>query len=107
MSEHRPLLDVLLGLAAPGVSVACGVAMRHAEALRHGRPWSWCRLALDLPTVVGMAILASAAGDYFSLSAAQTGGVGVVMGYLGPRAVTDALLPWLARRVGGGKGPTE
>lgn len=75
---------LLAGLLGPAASAAVGVAMRHARMAYDGRPISWRRVLLDLPTVLGMAIAGGAIGDFFGLSEMVRWGLAGLLGYAGP-----------------------
>lgn len=77
--------------AALGLIVASVLAGRlawHADQVRRGHRRLWSReMFLEAPTIGAMALLTWALVDYLSLSPGQAAGVGVVLGWLGPRGL--------------------
>lgn len=85
-------------LAMIATSVLAGRLAWHADQVRRGRRRLWSReLLLEGPAVAALALLTWAATDYLALSPGQTSGVGVILGWLGPRGI-EALAIRLWRR---------
>jgi len=92
---------LLAGLMGPAISAAVGVAMRHARMAYDGRPISWRRVLLDMPTVLGMAIAGGAIGDYFGLSEMVRWGLAGLLGYAGPPVLDRIIARYLPPPQGG------
>lgn len=92
-SGHFAFLAPLIG---PIASAAIGVLMRHARRAKAGKPLSLTRLALDLPSVVGLGIIGGALGDYWGLGETVRWGIAAVLGYLGPQMIDAVFARWLA-----------
>jgi len=80
-------------------SVAAGRLAWHADQVRRGHRRLWSReILLELPVIAAMACLAAALVDYWHLSSGQAGGVGVALGWLGPRGLEVLLVRlWRSR----------
>lgn len=80
------------GLVLSSLAGWVGVAMRWADCIRAGTPFSLRRLLLEVPTVAGCAMAAVGAGEWWDLTQAQTMSLAVAGAYLGPKVVVDLIV---------------
>jgi hypothetical protein len=81
------------------IAVGAGRLMWHTGEVRQGRRKFLGReLALEAPIILGMTFLLIGVADYLGLSAAQSGGLGTVLGWLGPRGIEVALYKFVNRK---------
>ena len=89
-------------------SVLAGRLAWHADQVRRGRRRLWSReLLLEGPTVAALALLTWAATDYLALTPGQASGIGVILGWLGPRGLEVLIIRfWRPRQIVSPTGPT-
>ncbi|MFN7051438.1 MAG: phage holin family protein [Gemmobacter sp.] len=94
-------LQALYGAAATTLLAAgLGRLIYHGNEVRAGRrPLIGWHLVLEVPTAVGMAMVAEALAAYFGLSPQVTTGVVAALSYLGPRGAGEVMARWFARKV--------
>jgi len=86
-------------LALIMASVLAGRLTWHADQVRRGQRRLWSRdLLLEGPTVAALALLTWAATDYLALTPGQASGVGVILGWLGPRGLESTLIHFWRQR---------
>lgn len=90
------LTRILIGLIGPGISAAVGISMRLAQDLADGTRWSWRRLLLEVPSVVGIAVACAGAAEWLHLSTTAASGMAAIAGYVGPKVIVSLI----ARKVG-------
>ena len=94
-------LQALYGAAATTLLAAgLGRLIYHGNEVRAGRrPLIGWHLVLEVPTAVGMAMVAEALAAYFGLSPQVTTGVVAALSYLGPRGAGEVVARWFLRAV--------
>ena len=86
-------------LALIMASVLAGRLAWHTDQVRRGRRRLWSRdLLLEGPTVAALALLTWAATDYLALSPGQASGLGVILGWLGPRGLEVLIIRFWRRQ---------
>lgn len=80
-------------------SVLAGRLAWHADQARRGQRRLWSRdLLLEGPTIAALALLTWAATDYLALTPGQASGVGVILGWLGPRGLEVLIIRFWRQR---------
>lgn len=93
--DFTGVTSVLRGFAGPAISAFAGLVMRHVHHFEAGRPFSWRKLLIDLPTVGGLAIVGGGIGTYLGVQEQTRWAVAALLGYGGQQALE--LIFWSSR----------
>ena len=94
-SQPDSLLQVRafwLGILGPVISAAIGTGIRIAQAAVEGKRWSLSRMALELPTVAGIGLMAKGIAIYMQLPPDVALGIAAYGGWVGPMALVSIFL---------------
>lgn len=101
MAEPSPdLANAASGLIGPALSAAVGVLMRHSQLAQRGdRKMLSVHLLYEVPTVLGVGIIAGGIGDYMGMSVTTISAGAAILGWLGPKGI-DMVVSAIAKRFG-------
>jgi hypothetical protein len=85
--EVTGVTAVLRGFAGPAISAFAGLVMRHVHQFEAGRPFSWRKLLVDIPTVGGLAIVGGGIGAYLGVQEETRWAIAALLGYGGQQAL--------------------
>lgn len=89
LKQVPELWQFIMSFLAMAIAAAIGATAKIADDIKSGdRTHFWTpKLWLDFPAVLMMALVAVSLAEYFDLTAGIAAGLGVTLGWAGPRIV--------------------
>lgn len=99
MGNAQDAMTILKGLIGPALSAFAGLLVRWADDYRRTHRWSWTRVLIETPAIIGFGVIAIGITDYLEIESSYvTGAIAALLGSHGTRGFFDLLAMFTGRR---------